>query len=106
VPGFQAGEEVAVGYGIWELVKDAIFWGAFVFANRQPKVESRRLITVTCKCQIEAGPAAIGYAQGIGVGATFADARAAAYHDAYRDARRQLGANTGFYLRHCQFWTN
>ncbi len=38
--GFQAGEEVLGGIGLWELIKDAIFWGGFVLANRQAQPTS------------------------------------------------------------------
>ena len=49
--GFQIGEEaIPIGYGIWELVKDAVFWGAFAFANSQPKPKVRTVQDVLQHC--------------------------------------------------------
>jgi RHS repeat-associated protein len=91
----------------WELIKDigaAILGGLAAWQHAQ---QTSRLVTVTCSCHIvdltTGRGGDVGIAKGVGVGSTYATARAAAYQSAIQDARRQLGRSSGFYLRHCQY---
>ena len=105
--GFQEPitDTIVVGWTFKELV-EIIGAAVFAWANAH---QSRRLVTVTCKCSVidlQGTGGAILQVTGVGTGIDFATARAAAYADAVRNAKLQRGRNSGFVLKHCDYWSN